>query len=164
MGKSCGRGSTSGKSLADFAGVPQRADPVDNSFPLFQGSTHVYSFWHQHQNQTEMCLLKLPNSHNSMLTNNTIVMQRDNWTPQRLPVLITNLLKLAYCPFVFDVSLKCSLRSWKAADVTFELHALEARSWTRSTLAELSIAKGICYLSPVSRVPRDIPGHKFLIC
>lgn len=124
----------------------------------FKAALMFIHFGIRAKKQTEVCLLKLPNSHNDMLTNNTIVMQRDNWTPQRLPVLISNLLKLAYCPFVFEVSLKCN---WNAADMTFELHALEARSWTRSTLAEFSMTKGRCYLGPVTRGPRDIPRHQF---
>lgn len=96
MGTSCGWRSTGGKSLAGFAGVPQRADPAYNSCPLFQSSAHVYSFWHQGQKQTEVCLPRLPNSHNGM--HNTIVMQGDDWThPQRFPLLITNLLILSLC-------------------------------------------------------------------
>lgn len=59
------------------------------------------------------------------------------------------------------MSLKCCLQCWNTADMTFELHTLEGRSWTRSTLSEFSLTKGICYLSPVTRVPRDIPGRKF---
>lgn len=31
--------------------------------------------------QTEVCLLRLPNSHNGMLTNNTVMMQGDNQAP-----------------------------------------------------------------------------------
>lgn len=60
MGKSCGRRSTSGKTLADFAGVQQRADPVPNSCPLFQSSGHVYSFWHQGQKADKRVFTEAP--------------------------------------------------------------------------------------------------------
>lgn len=128
MGKSCGRRSTSGKSLADFAGVPQRAALCFRAALMFIHSGI------RAKKQPEVCLLRLPNSHKGMLTHNTIVMQRDNW--RQLPVLIANLLKLAYCLDVFEVSLKCCLQSWNAADMTFELDALEGRSWTCSTLTK----------------------------
>lgn len=49
-----------GKSLADFAGVPQRADPVYNSCPLFQSSAHVYSFWHQGQKADRSVFTEAP--------------------------------------------------------------------------------------------------------
>lgn len=54
--------------------------PVYNSCPLFQSSAHVYSFWHQGQKADRSVFTEAPNSHNGMLTNNTIMMQRDNWT------------------------------------------------------------------------------------
>lgn len=47
--------------------------------------------------QTEVCLLRLPNAHNGMLTNNTVMMQDQPNTPSKgLPVLITNSPELAY--------------------------------------------------------------------
>lgn len=98
MGKSCGRRSTGGKSLADFAGTSQRADPVYNRCPLFQSGAHVYSSWHQGQEADRSVFTETPqfSQRHANKQHCHDARKQPSTPPLRLPVLITNLPELAY--------------------------------------------------------------------
>lgn len=149
MGKSCGLRSTGGKSLADFAGTPQRADPVYNRCPLIQSGAHVYSFWHQGQEADRSVFTENPQfSQRHANKQHCHDARRQPNTPSRgLPVLITNSPELAYM-YRLNVFKLQRLQSWKFADVTFESQTSASQK-----------AFVISVMPPVS--PFEVPGREY---
>lgn len=67
-----------GKAWPTLLGCREELIQCTTAALCFKAALMFIHFGIRAKKQTEVCLLRLPNSHNGMLTKNTFVMQRDN--------------------------------------------------------------------------------------